>query len=139
MCSFDGRSGINTGAIPGERNEQAWRDHLDECCSFDARTEGQSGDSFGGDAEQRKPSLDTRSERLSSTPSGEKTEERWSLRREKAPDHFFSSKHPGTFPFPLLPFSTLAGLWEARPNVFLSVLWVKLHGAGAAADIEVSF
>ncbi len=27
--SFDGRSGTNTGAIPGEKSERAWRDHLD--------------------------------------------------------------------------------------------------------------
>ena len=28
MCSFDGRSGTSTGAIPEERYEQALRDHL---------------------------------------------------------------------------------------------------------------
>ncbi len=34
MCSFDGRSGNSTGAIPGARNEQAWKDHLEEWCSL---------------------------------------------------------------------------------------------------------
>src|SRR2546428_12845713 len=43
------------------------------------------------------------------------------------------------FPSHLLPFSTLADLREARPNVFLRVLGIKLHGTGAVADIEFSF
>jgi hypothetical protein len=38
MCSFDGRSGINTGVIPRERNKRALKDHLDEWWSLDARS-----------------------------------------------------------------------------------------------------
>ncbi len=37
MCSFDGRSGTSTGVISWERNEHAWRDHIDGCCSLDGR------------------------------------------------------------------------------------------------------
>jgi hypothetical protein len=28
MCSLDGRSGTNIGAIPRERNKQAWKEHI---------------------------------------------------------------------------------------------------------------
>jgi hypothetical protein len=28
MCSLDGRSGTNIGAIPRERNKQAWKEHV---------------------------------------------------------------------------------------------------------------
>ena len=28
MCSLDGRSGINRGAIPREGSKRAWREHL---------------------------------------------------------------------------------------------------------------
>jgi hypothetical protein len=72
MCSFDGRSGINTGAIPRERNEQAWKDHLNKWWSLDARSgrsisrhpyewmKGEDGSLLGythhGEAEAPRPS-----------------------------------------------------------------------------------
>ncbi len=28
MCSLDGRSGTNTGALPGEKNERAWKEGM---------------------------------------------------------------------------------------------------------------
>jgi hypothetical protein len=45
VTSFDGRSGTGTGAIPRERNEQAWREYLDGWWSVDARSEDHPGHS----------------------------------------------------------------------------------------------